>query len=169
MLDGRQDVNAAAADHRFLVQALACADGVKTTRDTANFADQTGVIAESLRLAATVQDAVTGHALEGRAGANSLWVEGLAGWHKAADAGYGSAYKAETTGFALGAEVLLADGYCLGAALSAQRTDVEGRDGNGSKNSLDTYGVSVMVPRAGPRACRRPPRRDGKATVLYRF
>lgn len=104
-----------------------------------------GVMAETQRMGAQVQTTMLDHASSARKGYGTFWVDGI---YSKTDSGDfarstgASAYEADTTGFAFGADLPLGDDSCrLGVVFSALRGDLNGNDGLSS--DIEGYGFSV--------------------------
>lgn len=146
MLDGHQDKDSVHGDVAFLTNAL-LADtnvGVAASNAVEALNGEAGVLSETLRHAERVQELVTNHALSVRPESGTLWVEGI---YADVDSGNlerttgRSAYDVETTGFMFGADAAL-KGWNVGAAFSAQRSDLDASSSNTSSN-IDAYGFSI--------------------------
>lgn len=146
MLDGHQDKDSAHGDVAFLTNAL-LADtnvGVAASNAVEALNGEAGVLSETLRHAERVQELVTNHALSVRPESGTLWVEGI---YADVDSGNlerttgRSAYDVETTGFMFGADAAL-KGWNVGAAFSAQRSDLDASSSNTSSD-IDAYGFSI--------------------------
>lgn len=146
MLDGHQDKDSVHGDVAFLTNAL-LADtnvGVAASNAVEALNGEAGVLSETLRHAERVQDLVTNHALSVRPESGTLWVEGI---YADVDSGNlerttgRSAYDVETTGFMFGADAAL-KGWNVGAAFSAQRSDLDASSSNTSSD-IDAYGFSI--------------------------
>lgn len=148
LLDGRQDLTSTLPDVRFLTNASVAANGAGQTHTAEAFAHDAGILAETLRQSARVHNRVLGHAAETRAVKGGFWTQGI---YARSDSGSmshgcGSAdYDIDTTGFVFGADAAPAAGWVLGAAFSAQRSDVEAKRGRTDKltSDIDAYGLSL--------------------------
>lgn len=146
MLDGHQDKDSVHGDVAFLTNALLAETNVGVAASNAVEAlnGEAGVLSETLRHAERVQELVTNHALSVRPESGTLWVEGI---YADVDSGNlerttgRSAYDVETTGFMFGADAAL-KGWNVGAAFSAQRSDLDASSSNTSSN-IDAYGFSI--------------------------
>ena len=146
MLDGHQDKDSVHGDVAFLTNALLAETNVGVAASNAVEAlnGEAGVLSETLRHAERVQELVTNHALSVRPESGTLWVEGI---YADVDSGNlerttgRSAYDVETTGFMFGADAAL-KGWNVGAAFSAQRSDLDASSSNTSSD-IDAYGFSI--------------------------
>lgn len=145
LLDGRQDLTSEHGDVAFLTSALVDKHGAPATNRMEALAMDAGVMAETQRMGAQVQTTMLDHASSARKGYGTFWVDGI---YSKTDSGDfarstgASAYEADTTGFAFGADLPLGDDSCrLGVAFSAQRGDLNGNDGLSS--DIEGYGFSV--------------------------
>ena len=145
LLDGRQDLTSEHGDVAFLTSALVDKHGASATNRMEALAMDAGVMAETQRMGAQVQTTMLDHASSARKGYGTFWVDGI---YSKTDSGDfarstgASAYEADTTGFAFGADLPLGDDSCrLGVAFSAQRGDLNGNDGLSS--DIEGYGFSV--------------------------
>ncbi len=145
LLDGRQDLTSEHGDVAFLTSALVDKYGASATNRMEALAMDAGVMAETQRMGAQVQTTMLDHASSARKGYGTFWVDGI---YSKTDSGDfarstgASAYEADTTGFAFGADLPLGDDSCrLGVAFSAQRGDLNGNDGLSS--DIKGYGFSV--------------------------
>lgn len=112
---------------------------VAASRGMESFANDAGVLSETVRMGAQVSDLMMDHSLDVAAlpvGADQkgvLWAQGL---YADVDAGY----EVKTTGFAFGADAVLPSGWTVGAAFSTNRGDLE----NGAlENDIEAYGLSI--------------------------
>lgn len=145
LLDGRQDLTSEHGDVAFLTSALVDKHGASATNRMEALAMDAGVMAETQRMGAQVQTTMLDHASSARKGYGTFWVDGI---YSKTDSGDfarstgASAYEADTTGFAFGADLPLGDDtWRLGAAFSAQRGDLDGNDGLSSY--IEGYGFSI--------------------------
>ena len=145
LLDGCQDLTSEHGDVAFLTSALVDKHGASATNRMEALAMDAGVMAETQRMGAQVQTTMLDHASSARKGYGTFWVDGI---YSKTDSGDfarstgASAYEADTTGFAFGADLPLDDDSCrLGVAFSAQRGDLDGNDGLSS--DIEGYGFSV--------------------------
>ena len=145
LLDGRQDLTSEHGDVAFLTSALVDKHGASATNRMEALAMDAGVMAETQRMGAQAQTTMLDHASSARKGYGTFWVDGI---YSKTDSGDfarstgASAYEADTTGFAFGADLPLGDDSCrLGVAFSAQRGDLNGNDGLSS--DIEGYGFSV--------------------------
>ena len=145
LLDGRQDLTSEHGDVAFLTSALVDKHGASATNRMEALAMDAGVMAETQRMGAQVQTTMLDHASSARKGYGTFWVDGI--YSKTDNGDFArstgaSAYEADTTGFAFGADLPLGDNsWRLGAAFSAQRGDLDGNDGLSS--DIKGYGFSV--------------------------
>lgn len=145
LLDGRQDLTSAHGDVAFLTSALVDKNGASATNRMEALAMDAGVMAETQRMGSQVQTTMLDHVSSTRKGYGTFWVDGI---YSKTDSGDfarstgASAYEADTTGFAFGADLPLGDdSWRLGAAFSAQRGDLDGSYGLSS--DIEGYGFSV--------------------------
>lgn len=145
LLDGRQDLISEHGDVAFLTSALVDKHGASATNRMEALAMDAGVMAETQRMGAQVQTTMLDHASSARKGYGTFWVDGIYAKTDSGDFARStgaSAYEADTTGFAFGADLPLSDDSCrLGVAFSAQRGDLNGNDGLSS--DIEGYGFSV--------------------------
>ena len=145
LLDGRQDLTSEHGDVAFLTSALVDKHGASATNRMEALAMDAGVMAETQRMGAQVQTTMLDHASSARKDYGTFWVDGIYAKTDSGDFARStgaSAYEADTTGFAFGADLPLGDDSCrLGVAFSAQRGDLNGNDGLSS--DIEGYGFSV--------------------------
>ena len=145
LLDGHQNLNAKEGDVAFLTNALVNQNGASATNRMEALAFDAGILAETYRVSSLIHTTMLDHASEGRRGAGAFWASGLYAKTKSGDfrrSSGVSAYEADTTGFAFGADVpLVRDSWRMGAAFTAQRGELDGNDGLSS--DIEGYGLSL--------------------------
>ena len=148
ILDGHQDITAADKDVRFLTLASAFDAGVKATQEVESFSHDSGALVETLRQGVRIHETTINHAAGSNPVKGSFWAQGIyaTGDSGSLSHGYGAAdYDVDTTGFAFGADAAPAAGIVVGAAFTAQRSDLEATKNRSAKltSDMDAYGISV--------------------------